>query len=58
MSSSDDEKVEYSLNDGSETTIDGFDVNEVSQNEFWEENGFLGHLLAIAIMTITIVLFV
>ena len=38
--------------------IDGFDAEEMLENECWEENGYLCHLLAIVIMTITVLLFV
>ena len=54
----DAEKIRCSENNDSDKIIDGFDSNEIFQNENWEENGYLCHLLAIVIMTITILLFV
>ena len=55
---SDAEKIGCSGNKDSDTIIDGFDPNEIFQNEYWEENEYLCHLLAIVIMTITVLLFV
>ena len=58
MDFSDAEKIGCSVNNDSDKIIDGFDPNEDFQNEYWEENGYLCHLLAIVIMTITVLLFV
>ena len=54
----DAEKIECSENNNSDKIIDGFDSNEDFQNDYWEGNGYLCHLLAIVVMTITILLFI
>lgn len=51
-------KVQCSLGHDSQTTLDGLGADKISENEFGEDYEFLGHLLAIAILTVTIVLFV
>ena len=58
MDFSDTENIRCSENNDSDKIIDGFDSNEIFEDEYWEENGYLCHLLAISIMTITVLLFV
>ena len=58
MSFSRGDKIECSPDNDFDTIIDGFETSEILENECWEENGYLCHLLAIVIMTITILLFV
>lgn len=58
MSFSRGDTIQCSPENDSDTIIDGFEASEILENEFWEENGYLCHLLAIVIMTITILLFV
>ena len=52
------EKTKCSHYNSPDIIIDGFEVDEMLENECWEENGYLCHLLAIVIMTITILFFV
>ena len=54
----DAEKIECSEINDFDKIIDRFDSDEVFQNDYWEGNGYLCHLLAIVVMTITILLFI